>query len=349
MAVKRGRPPKSKKEDKVEEKVETKVEEVSKENETKAEDTDSTMDEIKEFMQPSEPSDAIFNPLKEDVVEREYSTPKIAEGIVEDLDEPIFQQQTYQDLTDMSDDFEESDPLQDPNPALHDLSDKDKKQSSEYLADATLSAYAMLLKFGSGMVKVSDSQLQKKAEKYNVDLNDRISVDGVNQVSVTEFMQYYNEEIDRAMAYDPAFGKEAKPLLVEIYSKKGWGLTPEQKLMLLFASDIGSKLVVASQLSRQIDEAFKMKGQNPSVVAKVDDDLREEAEKEEEKKDEKVDEVSTPSLEVEEIIPSDVDDITQSIRGKQVIDFDNNPLRETKRTMHTHAKAPKVTKVSKKK
>ena len=127
MAVKRGRPPKSKNEDKVEEKVETKVEEVSKENETKAEDTDSTMDEIKEFMQPSEPSDAIFNPLKEDVVEREYSTPKIAEGIVEDLDEPIFQQQTYQDLTDMSDDFEESDPLQDSNPALHDLSDKDKK------------------------------------------------------------------------------------------------------------------------------------------------------------------------------------------------------------------------------
>ena len=349
MAVKRGRPPKKKKEEEVVEVNEN----VSKETEEKVDKEDTTMDEIKEFMQPSEPSDNIFNPLKEDVVEREYATPKIAEGVVADLDEPIFQQQTYQDLTDMSDDFEENDPLQDPNPAMHDLSDKDKKASSEYLADATLSAYAMLLKFGSGMVKVSDSQLKKKAEKYNVDLNDKISVDGVNQVSVTEFMQYYNEEIDRAMAYDPAFGKEAKPLLVEIYAKKGWGLTPEQKLMLLFASDIGSKLVVATQLSRQIDEAFKMKGENPSVKASVQDEVREEAEKEAEKEEvveaEDLDKVQPPTLEVEDIIPSDVDDITQSIRGKKVIDFDSNPLRETKRTMHTHAKAPKVERKGKKK
>ena len=347
MAVKRGRPPK-KKEESVEEVVEPNVESVSKENEEKSEDVKSeeqtTREEIIDFMQPMEESTPIFNPLNEDVVEREYSSPKIADGVVDELDEPIFQQETYQDLTDVADDFEEDDPLQDPNPALHDLSDKDKKKSSEYLADATLSAYAMLLSFSSSMVKVSDSKLQQKAEKYNVDLEDRITIDGVNEISITEFMQYYNDEIDKAMAYDPAFGKEAKPLLIEIYAKKGWGLTPEQKLMLLFASDIGGKLIVASQLSRQIDQAFKTKGENPSVGASLDKDIREEAENQEKKGKEQNIEV----VEVEEVMPNDVDDISMSIRGKQTIKFDDNPLRQKKRSMHTHAKAPKVTNVKKK-
>ena len=63
MEVKRGRPPKKKKEEVVEVN-----ENVSKETEEKVDKEDTTMDEIKEFMQPSEPSDNIFNPLKEDVV-----------------------------------------------------------------------------------------------------------------------------------------------------------------------------------------------------------------------------------------------------------------------------------------
>ena len=104
MAVKRGRPPK-KKEESVEEVVEPNVESVSKENEEKSEDVKSeeqtTREEIIDFMQPMEESTPIFNPLNEDVVEREYSSPKIADGVVDELDEPIFQQETYQDLTDV--------------------------------------------------------------------------------------------------------------------------------------------------------------------------------------------------------------------------------------------------------
>lgn len=321
---KRGRPPKKRVEETEEKVVETTQEDISKEKEEVSQE-DTTMDEIKEFMQPSEDKEPTFNPLMDDVVEREYSSPKIAEGVVEDLDEPIFQQETYSDLTDAEEEFD--DPLQDPNPALHDLSDKDKRKSSEYLADATLGAYAMLLKLGSNFVQVSDADLVKKADKYNVDLNDTISVDGVHQMSISEFMQYYNQEIDRAMAYDPAFGKEAKPLLMEIFAKKGWGLTPEQKLLLLFGSDIASKVIVASQLSRQIDKAFEMKGMQPNIKAEtsVEDEVVEKS-------------APTPT---EEVIPDEVDDMSEYTK-KSKIDFDDNPLRETKRTMHTHAKAPKV-------
>ncbi len=95
--------------------VETTQEDISKEKEEVSQE-DTTMDEIKEFMQPSEDKEPTFNPLMDDVVEREYSSPKIAEGVVEDLDEPIFQQETYSDLTDAEEEFD--DPLQDPNPRI---------------------------------------------------------------------------------------------------------------------------------------------------------------------------------------------------------------------------------------
>ena len=38
---------------------------------------------------------AEYNPLMENVVEREYSTPKLASGIVEDITEPSFVPPSY--------------------------------------------------------------------------------------------------------------------------------------------------------------------------------------------------------------------------------------------------------------
>ena len=99
MAKKRGRP----KKDKVEE---TQNEEVEIEETTA--DTEPTNEQMAETIPETEAEQEVettktsdsnvvgdgtfsdYNPFAESVVERDYSTPKVASGVVEDIDEPQF-------------------------------------------------------------------------------------------------------------------------------------------------------------------------------------------------------------------------------------------------------------------
>ena len=73
-----------------------------------------------------------YNPFAETVVERDYSTPKTASGIVEDIDEPTFVPPSYEDIVSereqqSEESFQQDNPFDNPNPSMNDLSDKDKR------------------------------------------------------------------------------------------------------------------------------------------------------------------------------------------------------------------------------
>ena len=83
-----------------------------------------------------------YNPFAESVVERDYATPKTASGLVDDLEEPSFVPPSYEDIisdrqeaeaTGANDTFEN--PFDNPNPAMNDLDNKDKKIACESLVD----------------------------------------------------------------------------------------------------------------------------------------------------------------------------------------------------------------------
>ena len=74
-----------------------------------------------------------YNPFSQSVVEREYSTPEIASGVIEDIKEPQFIPPSYDDLVNSNaeeqaeQDGVNDSPFDNPNPAINDLDGKDKK------------------------------------------------------------------------------------------------------------------------------------------------------------------------------------------------------------------------------
>ena len=210
-----------------------------------------------------------FNPLGDYVVERDYSAPKVADGIVGDLEEPIFRKESFQDIENNananpvnadgqpSNAYKESianDPLTNINPVINDLDDREKKASSEALVDTVLDVYESLHQFGANAVKFSEDEMRKLILEGKIDPNRLVTVDeSGSQVTISQFVSEFNAQVDEAIAPDPSFRKKVTPVMVRVFMKRGWGMTDEQYLMALFGKDIFSKAAIGIGLRKSIN------------------------------------------------------------------------------------------------
>ena len=177
------------------------------------------------------------NPFTDNIVEREYSTPKIASGVVEDISEPQFIPPSYEDMLDSGEHQEDEvvedtgNPFDNPNPALNELDNKDKKIACESLVDTFLDGYEQLHRYAQYVIKVDEDELLQKHQADKIDLNERIPVDeNGTEMSVSEFIAQYNEQGVEALQYDKEFGYKVRPAMVRVFMKKGWGMSDEQFL-----------------------------------------------------------------------------------------------------------------------
>ena len=201
------------------------------------------------------------NPFKESVVEREYSTPKVAEGVVEDIVEPSFIPPSYEDLVQERQGGNEQDgyspnPFDNPNPQVNDLDDKDKKVACESLVDTCLDAYEQLHKYAQHIVKVDEEELLQKQAEDKIDLEQIIPVTESDSMSVGEFVGQFNEQSKTALAYDQDFGIKVRPAMIRVFMKKGWGMSDEQFLMYMFGKDIAIKVGMMYQLKKSINSTL---------------------------------------------------------------------------------------------
>ena len=197
------------------------------------------------------------NPFEESVVEREYATPKVAEGVVDDIIEPSFVPPSYEDLVqerqggNPQDGYSEN-PFDNPNPQVNDLDDKDKKVACESLVDTCLDAYEQLHKYAQHIVKVDEEELLQKQAEDKIDLEQIIPVTETDSMSVGEFIGQFNEQSKTALAYDQDFGIKVRPAMVRVFMKKGWGMSDEQFLMYMFGKDIAIKVGIMYSLNKSI-------------------------------------------------------------------------------------------------
>jgi hypothetical protein len=208
-----------------------------------------------------------YNPFAESVVEREYSTPQIASGEVEEIEEPQFVPPTYEDVKREREGGDEEvgeeggeesgSPFDNPNPALNDLDTKDKKIACESLVDTCLDAYEQLHQYGQYVVKVDEETLRQKHNEGTLDLNDTIPLPDGQKVSVGEFFQQFNEQGKEALAYDKEFGVKVKPAMLRVFMKRGWGMSDEQFLMYMFGKDIAVKIGIMWQLKKTISTTIE--------------------------------------------------------------------------------------------
>jgi len=207
---------------------------------------------------------ADYNPLMENVVERDYATPKVASGVVEDIEEPSFVPPSYEDIIAEKEGadgggeepFSEN-PFDNPNPALNDLDNKDKKIACESLVDTCLDAYEQLHKYAQYVVKVDEDALMEKQAQGKIDLQEIIPVtENGDTMSVGEFIGQFNQQSVEALKYDQDFGMKVRPAMIRVFMKKGWGMSDEQYLMYMFGKDIAIKVGIMYQLKKSINSTI---------------------------------------------------------------------------------------------
>jgi hypothetical protein len=246
----RGRPRKKSIEDTLIEEEEEQLEDVNKPNEVS--------DEPKNF-EDMDGTQGDFNPFAQNVVEREYATPKVASGIIDDLDEPIFEQKNPFEERTNEEHIEESHPFADGNPALNDLDFQDKKIACESLVDTALDTYEQLHQVAQNFVQVSEAELLQKQQDGEIDLGMEIPIDEQGStMSVLDFVQQYNEQSKDALQYDKEFGYKVRPAMLRVFMKKGWGMTDEQFLMYAFGKDLMTKSAIVFSLKKTMNSTLQI-------------------------------------------------------------------------------------------
>jgi hypothetical protein len=251
----RGRPPKKKLNNEAIE--EAMVEETNVEvgeNQTEQFETNEQPQQEFEKQPKYEGTSGNYNPFDKDVFEREYSTPRTAEGLTDDIPEPSFDSNpSFEDLMNdtKADEEEKPNPFDNPNPAINDLPPQEKQIACEQMVDTVLDTYESLHLIGQRFVKFSEDDLNELIINDEVDPNTVIPTEN-GDISLQEFVASYNEQATEVMSYDRAFGHKVKPAMVRVFMKKGWAMTDEQFLLFAFGKDLLTKTTQFIGLKKSI-------------------------------------------------------------------------------------------------
>jgi len=287
-----------------------------------------------------------FNPLSEAVEQREYSSPKIATGVTEEIDEPSFHQPSYQELSGDQNAEEKGggvwNPIEDGNPALEDLPDKEKSAAVKTMVSAVLDMYDGAHIIAQRVVQMPEQKLIEMHNEGSINIHQRIPVGAAgDDMNVLELTQAFNQQAAEALEPSEDFRKKVTPPMTRIFMKRGWGMTDEQALLLYFGQDIASKAILVYSLKAQLNQILKLVSTDSEVQSKASRTRAENAAKAEiiEEDDVKAEEDSMRASAVSDDI-EDVADDDGMVSTKMTINNEENPLRVNTRRK---PKAPRVT------
>lgn len=236
-----------------------------------AEQKSSVIDEIEnakfDFIQDiSTPEVNTFNPLGQPVIERDYASPTIAEGLTMDIEEPRFKQPSFtnsqgapnpqfsQDPFAQEPSFQRpqnrggvpneaisNDPLTNINPQYNELEEKEKTLASEQLVETLLDGFETLHQIPIKYAKVNEETIRDLIMQGQIDQQATIPINEYESVPVQMFFSQFNAQVEDALAPDPTFRKKVKKPLVNIFKKRGWGMSDEQFVMFATAQYVFTK------------------------------------------------------------------------------------------------------------
>jgi hypothetical protein len=200
-----------------------------------------------------------YNPLGESVKERSYTKPNIDGANLEaDIDEPVFAPPSFEDMQEPTG-FEAAEEQPFANPAMNDLDDKDKKYATEQMVDTVLDGYEKITGLANNLVQIKDRKIQEMVSKGEIDPRTRIPIDASgNSITISEFVQDYNEQTAEAIQTTPEFKKKVRPAMVRVFEKRGIGMTDEQFLMYMFGTDMVQKGAVVFSLRNNMQNMMNM-------------------------------------------------------------------------------------------
>jgi len=206
-----------------------------------------------------------YNPFSENVIQRQYSSPPIADNITNEIDEPSFKPPSYDDIMTERSNVEnekisENNPFLNPNPVVNEMDSQDQKIACEMLVDTCLEGYEQLHQLAQWSAKVDEGELMEKQMQGKIDLQTQkipISEDG-EEVTLGEFLNTYNEQCTEALSYDKSFGDKVRPAMIRVFMKNGWGMSDGQYLGFMFGKDIVTKTSIVYSLKKSLNMTMTM-------------------------------------------------------------------------------------------
>jgi hypothetical protein len=195
------------------------------------------------------------------------------EGFMGEIEEPKFRQETFNDIRGQSSPTmngqggspnpqgqmgNNGDPLNNINPAYNELEEREKTLASEQLVDTLLDGFDTLHQLPIRYAKVSEDKLRDLVMKGEIDQRALIPISANEQVPIDVFFHQFNDQVEDALAPDPAFRKKVRKPLVNIFKKKGWGMTDEQFVMVATAQYVFTKGLMFKALKDNGKEIINM-------------------------------------------------------------------------------------------
>ena len=207
-----------------------------------------------------------FSPLDAPVKQRSYTNHHFAtdDAVVEDLQEPTFQQPTFSDF-----DPEEAKGTKEPerpfNESYSELDGKEKTMGAEMMAEMTLDLYEKGCGFLGKLPEISERKLDGLIAEGEIDPNIQIPTESGN-LFVKDFAQEYNSSIKDAFEVSDEFKEKVKPPLVRVFKKRGIGMTDEQLLGYYFITDLGAKTAQAIMLRKTANSILDSLKENTQLM-----------------------------------------------------------------------------------
>lgn len=216
--------------------------------------------QIEEQEQPNFSDVVNYNPLADNVEEKEYQKVAIeGAGRLPDIEEPVFQPPSLEDIRpDMfgggGDDEDEIFGKE----RINDLPKGDKKKAAKQMADMVLEGYSSICSFTGGFANMKEGQLLQMQSEGKLDLQMPIPVSADERVGVIDFVQSYNSQIDEAMEVTDEFKDSVRDPMTRVFEKKGVGMTDEQFLLVMFGKDIITKTATTLALKKQLTKTLEL-------------------------------------------------------------------------------------------
>ena len=215
-----------------------------------------------------------FNPFDEPVVEREYTKPKVSydPATISHIPEPLYEQPNLDEL--QEDDYDDKpkskketkskpksgfgsdDPFV--NQELEEYSTKDAEEASSQLVDTFLEGYKVAHTLGARYFTMSEEEIVKKAIKGELNPDMMIPVSPTSTISVRDFIGEFNNQVNEVLVVEDEFVEKVKPVMIRVFSKRGYGMTDEQYLMFAFGKDILQKGAQLYAFKKSLTQSLKM-------------------------------------------------------------------------------------------
>lgn len=194
-----------------------------------------------------------FNPLlKENVIERDYTSLNISVDQNEIIPEPTFEAPPMSSEEINSESGPQVEEERTFNKEYTELPNKEKREGAELMADAIIDGYASIIGYAGNLAVISESKLEQEIIEGTISAGTTLQVDeNGTRIPVREYVKSYNEQAKEAFTVSQEFKETVKPPLTRVLQKRGAALTDEQFLAYHFGKDILEKGVTAFAIRSQ--------------------------------------------------------------------------------------------------